>query len=187
MVTEPERALALLKAEGRVVSSTGVLCVPVPDRPGGLEEMGVDKSQLRLRWGLFGAEPWSEAMRSEIEAQLGCFATDNYGLSEIIGPGVSGECEVREGLHINEDHFIVEVVDSETLEPLPEGEVGELVFTSLTKEAFPVIRYRTRDLSCVTREPCACGRTTARMARVQGRTDDMLIIRGVNRVYAQLF
>ena len=145
-----------------------------------MEDMGVDKSQLQLRWGLFGAEPWSEAMRSEIEAELGCFATDNYGLSEVIGPGVAGECGCRDGLHINEDHFIVEVVDPETLEPLPEGQVGELVFTSLTKEAFPVIRYRTRDLSSITREPCACGRTTARMARVQGRTDDMLIIRGVN-------
>jgi phenylacetate-CoA ligase len=145
-----------------------------------MEEMRVDKSQLQLRWGLFGAEPWSEAMRSEIEAKLGCFATDNYGLSEVIGPGVAGECEQRDGLHINEGHFIVEVVDPETLEPLPEGELGELVFTSLTKEAFPVIRYRTRDLSCISKEPCACGRTTARMARVQGRSDDMLIIRGVN-------
>jgi len=145
-----------------------------------MEEMGVGKNQLRLRWGLFGAEPWSEAMRSEIEARLGCFATDNYGLSEVIGPGVAGECEYRDGLHINEAHFVVEVIDPDTLEPLPEGERGELVFTSLTKEAFPVIRYRTRDLSWITHEPCACGRTTARMARVQGRTDDMLIIRGVN-------
>ena len=145
-----------------------------------MEDMGVDKSQLRLRWGLFGAEPWSEAMRSEIEAKLGCFATDNYGLSEVIGPGVAGECERRDGMHINEAHFIVEVIDPETLEALPEGERGELVFTSLTKEAFPVIRYRTRDLSWITRERCPCGRSTARMARVQGRTDDMLIIRGVN-------
>jgi phenylacetate-CoA ligase len=145
-----------------------------------MEDMGVDKSQLRLRWGLFGAEPWSEAMRSEIEAKLGCFATDNYGLSEVIGPGVAGECERRDGLHINEAHFIVEVIDPETLGVLPEGETGELVFTSLTKEAFPVIRYRTRDLSWITRERCPCGRSTARMARVQGRTDDMLIIRGVN-------
>jgi phenylacetate-CoA ligase len=145
-----------------------------------MDEMGVGHEQLRLRWGLFGAEPWSEAMRSEIESKLGCFATDNYGLSEVIGPGVAGECEQRDGLHINEAHFLVEVVDPDTLEPLPDGETGELVFTSLTKEAFPVIRYRTRDLSSITREPCACGRTTARMARVQGRTDDMLIIRGVN-------
>lgn len=145
-----------------------------------MEEMGVEQNQLRLRWGLFGAEPWSEGMRSEIEAKLGCFATDNYGLSEVIGPGVAGECEHRDGLHINESHFIVEVIDPDTLEPLPDGNLGELVFTSLTKEAFPVIRYRTRDLSRIIREPCACGRTTARMARVQGRTDDMLIIRGVN-------
>jgi len=145
-----------------------------------MEEMGVDRGQLRLRWGLFGAEPWSEAMRAELEAKLGCFATDNYGLSEVIGPGVSGECEYRDGLHINETHFIVEVIDPETLDLLPEGEVGELVFTSLTKEAFPVIRYRTRDLSWITRAPCSCGRTTARMSRIQGRTDDMLTIRGVN-------
>jgi phenylacetate-CoA ligase len=145
-----------------------------------MEEMGVDHGQLRLRWGLFGAEPWSEGMRSEIEARLGCFATDNYGLSEVIGPGVAGECEYRDGLHINEAYFMVEVIDPDTLEPLPDGDLGELVFTSLAKEAFPVIRYRTRDLSRMTREPCACGRTTARMARVRGRTDDMLIIRGVN-------
>lgn len=145
-----------------------------------MEEMGVDHGQLRLRWGLFGAEPWSEGMRSEIEAKLGCFATDNYGLSEVIGPGVAGECEYRDGLHINEAYFMVEVIDPDTLEPLPDGDLGELVFTSLTKEAFPVIRYRTRDLSRMTHEPCACGRTTARMARVRGRTDDMLIIRGVN-------
>ncbi len=145
-----------------------------------MEDTGVERGQLRLRWGLFGAEPWSEGMRSEIEAKLGCFATDNYGLSEVIGPGVAGECEYRDGLHINEAHFIVEVIDPDTLEPLPDGNLGELVFTSLTKEAFPVVRYRTRDLSRITREPCVCGRTTARMARVQGRTDDMLIIRGVN-------
>jgi phenylacetate-CoA ligase len=144
-----------------------------------MEEMAVHPGQLSLRWGLFGAEPWSEAMRSEIETKLGCFATDNYGLSEVIGPGVAGECQYRNGLHINETHFLTEVIDPDTLEPLPDGEMGELVFTSLTKLAFPVVRYRTRDLSWITREPCACGRTTARMARVQGRTDDMLIIRGV--------
>jgi len=149
-------------------------------------EMGVAVKDMPLRLGLFGAEPWSENMRREIEARLGVFATDNYGMSEIIGPGVSGECERREGLHINEDHFLVEVIDPETGEVLPEGSTGELVFTSLTKEAFPVIRYRTRDISQVTTAPCACGRTTARMARVFGRTDDMLIIRGVNVFPSQI-
>ena len=149
-------------------------------------EMGVAVKDMPLRLGLFGAEPWSENMRREIEARLGVFATDNYGMSEIIGPGVSGECERREGLHINEDHFLVEVIDPGTGEVLPEGSTGELVFTSLTKEAFPVIRYRTRDISQVTTAPCACGRTTARMARVFGRTDDMLIIRGVNVFPSQI-
>ena len=150
------------------------------------EEMGVARGGLPLRLGLFGAEPWSENMRREVEARLGIFATDNYGMSEVIGPGVSGECQVRDGLHINEDHFLAEVIDPETGEQLPEGETGELVFTSLTKEAFPVIRYRTRDISKITTAPCACGRTTARMARVFGRTDDMLIIRGVNVFPSQI-
>lgn len=148
--------------------------------------MGVRPGDLRLRVGLFGAEPWSDNLRREIEERLGILATDNYGLSEVIGPGVSGECEYRNGLHINEDHFLVEVIDPTTGQPVPEGEAGELVFTSLTKEAFPVIRYRTRDISRVTYEPCPCGRTTARMARVFGRTDDMLIIRGVNVFPSQI-
>ncbi len=151
-----------------------------------MAEMGIDPSATSLRLGLFGAEPWSENMRREIEARLGIFATDNYGLSEVIGPGVSGECECRDGLHINEDHFLVEVIDPETGRPLPEGETGELVFTSLTKEAFPIIRYRTRDISRLTTAPCPCGRTTARMARVFGRSDDMLIIRGVNVFPSQI-
>ncbi len=144
------------------------------------EEMGVDFSSLPLRLGLFGAEPWSEGMRKEIEKRLGISATDNYGLTEVIGPGVSGECEAKEGLHVNEDHFLVEVVDPKSGEPLPPGKVGELVFTSLTKEAFPVIRYRTRDLSYLIDEPCSCGRTFVRMAKVRGRTDDMIVVRGVN-------
>jgi phenylacetate-CoA ligase len=144
------------------------------------EEMGVDFSSLPLRLGLFGAEPWSEGMRREIEKRLGISATDNYGLTEVMGPGVSGECEAKEGLHVNEDHFLVEVVDPKTGEPLPSGKVGELVFTSLTKEAFPVIRYRTRDLSYLIDEPCSCGRTFVRMAKVRGRTDDMIVVRGVN-------
>ncbi|OPZ01267.1 MAG: Phenylacetate-coenzyme A ligase [Alphaproteobacteria bacterium ADurb.BinA305] len=126
-------------------------------------------------------------MRVELEAKLGFTATDNYGLSEIIGPGVSGECEeVKDGLHISEDHFLVEVIDPNTLEPLGHGETGELVITALTKEAVPVIRYRTRDISRLNPEPCACGRTTARMEKVHGRTDDMLIIRGVNVFPSQI-
>lgn len=144
------------------------------------EEMGVSRSELKLRVGLFGAEPWSEGMRKEIEEKLGILATDNYGLTEVIGPGVAGECRERNGMHINEDHFLVEVINPETLEPVEPGEVGELVFTSLTKEAFPVIRFRTRDLTRLIPEPCPCGRTFVRMERVRGRTDDMIIVRGVN-------
>jgi phenylacetate-CoA ligase len=142
--------------------------------------MGIPFSALSLRYGLFGAEPWSDAMRQEIESRLGIVATDNYGLSEVIGPGVSGECQERKGLHINEDHFLVEVIDPETLRPVPPGETGELVITSLTKEAFPMIRYRTRDVTRLLAGPCPCGRTGRRMSRVTGRTDDMLIIKGVN-------
>jgi len=137
-------------------------------------------TELRLRAGMFGAEPWTEGLREAVEQALGLRAFDVYGLSEIVGPGVSAECEQRAGSHVNEDHFLVEVVDPETSEPLPDGEVGELVFTTLTKEALPFLRYRTGDLASLTREPCACGRTFARMSRVVGRTDDMLIVRGVN-------
>lgn len=149
-------------------------------------EMGVRPESLKLRWGLFGAEPWSDAMRREIETKLGIFATDNYGLSELIGPGVSGECGERCGLHINDDLFLPEIVDPETLETLPEGATGELVLTSLAREAFPVVRYRTRDITRLTHEPCACGRTTTRMLKVAGRTDDMMIIRGVNVFPSQI-
>jgi phenylacetate-CoA ligase len=139
------------------------------------------RDRLKLRWGLFGAEAWTNGMREELENKLGLSATDNYGLSEIIGPGVSGECEERkEGLHISEDHFLVEIVDPETLAPLPYGARGELVITTLTKEALPLLRYRTRDITRLDPEPCPCGRTTVRMEKVQGRTDDMLIVRGVN-------
>jgi len=144
------------------------------------EEMGIDTATLKLRVGLFGAEPWTENMRQEIERRWNIKATDNYGLSELMGPGVAGECLERKGLHISEDHFLVEVIDPETGEPLDYGQEGELVFTTLTKEGFPVIRYRTRDISVLDPEPCACGRTTVRMRKVTGRTDDMLVIRGVN-------
>jgi phenylacetate-CoA ligase len=143
-------------------------------------EMGINPNGLSLRYGLFGGEPWSEAMRQEIHQKLGIIATDNYGLSEVMGPGVAGECLESNGLHINEDHFLLEILDPQTLEPVPEGEVGELVITTLTKEAFPMIRYRTRDLTRFIPGPCPCGRTMKRMQRVMGRTDDMLIIKGVN-------
>ena len=140
-----------------------------------------EPARLSLRAGIFGAEPWTDALREAIEHALDLVAVDIYGLSEIVGPGVSFECvEGRDGAHVNEDHFLVEVVDPATGEPRAEGEVGELVFTTLTKEALPFLRYRTGDLASVTREPCVCGRTLARMSRVVGRTDDMLIIRGVN-------
>lgn len=143
-------------------------------------DMGVNPNGLSLRYGLFGAEPWSEAMRQEINERLGIRATDNYGLSEVMGPGVAGECQECNGLHISEDHFLVEVLNPETLEPVAPGEVGELVLTTLTKEAFPVIRYRTRDLTRLLPGPCPCGRTFVRMSRMLGRSDDMLIIKGVN-------
>jgi phenylacetate-CoA ligase len=143
-------------------------------------EMGINRNSLSLKYGLFGAEPWSDAMRKEIESKLKIVATDNYGLSEVMGPGVAGECLERNGLHIAEDHFLVEWINPDTLEPVKPGEIGEMVITTLTKEAFPVIRYRTRDLTRLISEPCPCGRTMRRMTRVLGRTDDMLIIRGVN-------
>jgi phenylacetate-CoA ligase len=141
---------------------------------------GFGPGKLPLRYGHFGGEPWTEEMRHEIERGLGILAFNNYGLSEVIGPGVSGECGARAGMHVQEDHFVVECVNPETLEPVRDGEIGELVFTSLTKEALPVIRYRTRDLASLDRSPCPCGRTGVRMSRVVGRSDDMLIIRGVN-------
>jgi phenylacetate-CoA ligase len=151
-----------------------------------VREMGIPPSALSLKYGLFGAEPWSEGMRKEIQDMLGIVATDNYGLSEVIGPGVSGECLERRGLHINEDHFLAEVVDPETLQPVPEGGMGELVITTLTKEAFPMIRYRTRDLTSLMPGPCPCGRTGRLMTRVAGRTDDMLIVKGVNVFPSQI-
>jgi phenylacetate-CoA ligase len=140
-----------------------------------------DVGRLKLRAGLFGAEPWTERIRGAIEESLNLCALDVYGLSEIVGPGVAAEClEGLGGAHVNEDHFLVETIDPDTGEPVRDGETGELVFTTLTKEAMPLLRYRTGDLASVTREPCSCGRTFARMSRILGRTDDMLIIRGVN-------
>jgi len=141
---------------------------------------GIDPLGLGLRFGHFGGEPWTEEMRRAIEGELGLEAFNNYGLSEVVGPGVAGECSARGGMHVSEDHFLVECLDPASLEPAAEGEVGELVFTSLTKEAMPVVRYRTRDLASLDRTPCPCGRTGVRMGRVVGRSDDMLIIRGVN-------
>jgi phenylacetate-CoA ligase len=146
-----------------------------------IESQGKDPAALSLEFGIFGAEPWSDKMRDTLENKLGIKACDIYGLSEVIGPGVAMECpESQDGLHVAEDHFLVEVINPDTLEQMPEGEAGELVFTSLTKEAFPIIRYRTGDIASIRYGTCSCGRTTVKMSRVKGRVDDMLIIRGVN-------
>ena len=145
-----------------------------------MKHAGLTPKDLNLRVGLFGSEPWTEEMRAEIESRLGIIATDNYGLSEIIGPGVAGECLEKNGMHFQEDHFFVEHINPQTGEPAKPGELGELVITALTREAFAVLRYRTRDLCYILEEPCACGRTTRRMTKLVGRSDDMLIIRGVN-------
>jgi phenylacetate-CoA ligase len=168
--------------------TTALMCTPsyalsIADT---IMEMGINVNSLSLKYGLFGAEPWSESMRHELQEKLKIVATDNYGLSEVMSPGVAGECSERNGLHINEDHFLVEVVDPETLEPLPEGKTGELVITTLTKEAFPVIRFRTRDLTSLITEPCSCGRTFVRMNKVMGRTDDMIKIRGITVFPSQI-
>ncbi len=151
-----------------------------------MEEMGLKKEELKLKAGVFGAEPWTENMRKEIEDRLGIMAIDIYGLSEIIGPGVATECSLRCGMHIAEDHFIPEIIDPVTEEVLPFGSKGELVFTTVTKEGLPLIRYRTRDISTLNYEKCECGRTAVRMSKVSGRTDDMLIIRGVNVFPSQI-
>ena len=150
-----------------------------------IERLGL-KDQLRLKAGIFGAEPWTESMRREIEQKLGIQAYDIYGLSEVLGPGVSYECECQAGMHICEDHFIAEIIDPDTGSVLPEGSTGELVFTSLTKEGFPIIRYRTRDICSLNYAPCPCGRTHLRMNKPSGRSDDMLIIRGVNVFPSQI-
>ncbi len=151
------------------------------------KNMGIDpKKDLKLRIGMFGAEPWSEQLRKKIEENLNIKAYDNYGLSEIIGPGVAGECEAQNGMHVAEDHFIVEIINPETEEPVKPGEYGELVVTTITKEALPVFRYRTRDITKLDYSTCKCGRTTVRMSKPIGRTDDMLIIRGVNVFPSQI-
>jgi len=162
--------------------SSALVCTPsyaltMVDR---MEQLRIDPKSLALRVGLFGAEPWSEEMRREIERRLGVIATDNYGLSEVMGPGVAGECLERGGMHIAEDHFIAEIIDPKSGEVLPPGSTGELVLTSIYKQAFPMIRYRTRDITRLEYEPCACGRTHVRMQKTMGRSDDMLIIKGVN-------
>jgi phenylacetate-CoA ligase len=151
-----------------------------------MKKAGIKPSQIPLRAGVFGAEPWTEGMRRSIETDLGIKAYDVYGLSEIMGPGVSIECEQQDGMHVWEDHFIPEIIDPDTLEPLPYGETGELVFTTITKEGLPLMRYRTRDLCRLDVTPCKCGRTHVRMGKVKGRSDDMLIIRGVNVFPSQI-
>ena len=151
-----------------------------------LREMGLGPDDIDLKAGIFGAEPWTEEMRRDIEKSLGIKAYDIYGLTEISGPGVAFGCSEQHGMHINEDHFIAEIINPETGEVLPEGQVGELVFTSITKEAFPLLRYRTRDLCVLSREKCSCGRTFVRMSKPLGRSDDMMIIRGVNVFPSQI-
>ncbi|HXE95728.1 MAG TPA: phenylacetate--CoA ligase [Dongiaceae bacterium] len=168
--------------------STALVCTPsyaitLADM---MEKQGIDPQTLSLKFGLFGGEPWSEAMRAEIESRLMISATDNYGLSEIIGPGVAGECRFKNGMHIAEDAFIAEIIDPETCKVLPPGSVGELVLTTISKEAFPMIRYRTRDITTLDQAVCACGRTMARMKKTMGRSDDMLIIKGVNVFPSQI-
>lgn len=168
--------------------STALVCTPsyaitLADL---IEKKGIDPDSLALKVGLFGGEPWSESMRTEIENRLKISATDNYGLSEIIGPGVAGECHCKNGMHLAEDAFIAEIIDPETCQVLPPGSRGELVLTSITKEAFPMIRYRTRDITVLDHTLCRCSRTTARMKKTMGRSDDMLIIKGVNVFPSQI-
>ncbi len=179
---DPRRQISIMQD----YRTTALVCTPsyalhLADT---LDEMSINKTALSLRFGLFGSEPWTEETRQEIETRLGIQATDNYGLSEITG--VAGECLERVGLHINEDHFLAEIVDPQTGEVLPAGAKGELVLTTLTKEAFPLIRFRTGDLTTLIDAPCACGRTLRRMTRIPGRSDDMLIIHGVNIFPAQI-
>ena len=172
----------------RDLESTIICCTPSYAAYIGetLHEMGLGPDDIKLKAGIFGAEPWTEEMRKEIEKSLGIKAYDIYGLTETSGPGVSFECEEQTGMHINEDHFIAEIIDPDTGEVLPEGSKGELVFTSITKEAFPLLRYRTRDICVLSREKCSCGRTLVKMSKPMGRSDDMLIIKGVNVFPSQI-
>ena len=166
----------------RDLGITGIACTPsyALYLAETMEKMGITKDQIKLRTGAFGAEPWTEGMRQEIQQRLGLKGYNIYGLSEIMGPSVSYECDAQNGSHINEDHFFPEIINPETLEPLPYGQTGELVFTTLTKEGMPVLRYRTRDLCSLMEGRCSCGRTNVRMTAIEGRSDDMLIIRGIN-------
>ncbi|AKO92596.1 phenylacetate--CoA ligase PaaK [Priestia filamentosa] len=174
-----DRQISLIKDfKPTVIAGTPSYILKIAEE---METRGLNPRESSIKFGIFGAEPWSEEMRKVLEEKFDLKACDIYGLSEVMGPGVAVEChEAQNGLHIAEDHFFVEVINPDTLEQVPDGEEGELVFTSLTKEAFPVIRYRTGDIASITRETCRCGRTTTRMSRVKGRIDDMLIIRGVN-------
>ena len=178
------RQINILKDFG----STVLACTPSYAQYIGetLHDMGMGPEDIHLRAGIFGAEAWTEEMRREIESSLGIKAYDIYGLTEIMGPGVAYECSEQTGMHVNEDHFIVEVIDPDTGEVLPEGEQGELVFSCVTKEAFPLLRYRTRDIGVLTRKPCSCGRTFIKMSKPRGRSDDMLIIKGVNVFPSQI-
>lgn len=183
-VGNTERQIMLMQDFGTTaLVGTPSYCLHLAEVAGG---MGVDPAELKIKVGLFGSEGWTESMRQELEKAWGAKATDNYGLSEIMGPGVAGECTAEPGMHINEDHFLVEIIDPETGESLDYGQEGELVITTLTKEALPIIRYRTRDITVLNPARCACGRTTARMRKVMGRTDDMLIISGVNVFPSQI-
>ena len=166
----------------RDLGVTGIACTPsyALYLAETMDRLGITRDQIKLRVGAFGAEPWTENMRKEIQDRLGLKGFNLYGLSEIMGPSVSYECDEQHGSHINEDHFFPEIIDPVTLEPLPAGQTGELVFTTLTKEGMPVIRYRTRDLCSLLPGECPCGRTNVRMSAIQGRSDDMLIIRGIN-------
>ncbi len=179
-----ERQLMLMKD----LKTTAIVCTPsyALHLAEEMNRLGYKKEDFHLRVGMFGSEASSDEMHAEIARKLHLFPTDNYGLSELIGPGVSGECEQKQGMHVNEDHFFAEILDPTTFQPLPEGEYGELVLTSLTKKSMPMIRYRTKDITKLDYSPCACGRTTARMAKLKGRTDDMLVVKGVNVFPSQI-
>jgi phenylacetate-CoA ligase len=179
-----ERQITLMKDFGsNVLCCTPSYALTIAERA---REMKVDIRTLPLRVGVFGAEPWTVPMRQEIEERLGIKAQEAYGLTELCGPGVAFDCEAQEGLHINEDYFLAEVLDPQTLEPLPPGEKGELVFTSLQRRAMPMLRYRTKDITRLYRDKCVCGRTFVKMEKISGRTDDMLIISGVNVFPSQI-